>query len=190
MAIHLVTVEMLLEIDYTSTKKNAICKVYFSGNTTIRMECFIDGRHFTPKNVNDDLAIVAKAKNIYKCGTGKFINASDDTNSIVKDRNIKVYSDSYENNKLKAAHQVKAVSAPSIALEHKIKKTEPSELSRFDIIKNFISSNNGKVTINDVADKLNISHSLVSNALIKLKAVKIRDVNYKWKGRRFFISIP
>jgi hypothetical protein len=193
MAIHLVTVEIPLEVDYTSTKKNAVCKVYFSGNTATRMECFIDGRHFTPKSIDDDLAIVAKAKEMYKGGTGKFINAADETDKLVKDRNIKVYSDSHENNKLKAAHQVKAISAPSAALEPKPKieiKTEPVELSKFDVIKNYIISNNGKITIKDVIEKLDVSDSSVKNALIKLKAVKVRDMNYKWKGRRFFISIP
>ena len=60
MAKHLVTVEIPLEVDYTTTKKNAVCNVYFSANAVSRMECYIDGRHFTPKSVEDDLAIIAK----------------------------------------------------------------------------------------------------------------------------------
>lgn len=186
MAIHLVTIEMMLEVDYTPIKKNAVCKVYFSKDTVARMECYINGRHFTPKSIEDDLSIVAKAKEMYRNGTGKFINASDETNEIVKDRNTKIYSDSCENNRLKIAHQVKAISTPSAALEPKF----DSKTSKFDTIKNFIISNNGKITIKDIVKKLNVSNSSVKNVLIKLKAVKIRDMNYKWKGRRFFISIP
>lgn len=202
---HLVTVEIPLEIDYTPVKKNAVCKVYFATNSVSRMECFIDGRPFTPKSVEDDLAIIAKAKEQYRNGTGKFSAVTEETDKALKAKNNKEYSDSY--NRVKVTQS--SLSAPSQALEPKTEKldsiTDSEYLKKkneiqnteikidkqnpYDGIKDFITKNSGKVTVKDIIQTLGVSESSVKTAMHKLKATYVRDMNYKWKGRRYFVVV-
>ncbi|CAK0755869.1 hypothetical protein CCP1ISM_6420001 [Azospirillaceae bacterium] len=206
MARHLVTIEIPLEIDYTPVKKNAVCHVYFSANAVSRMECFIDGRHFTPKSVEYDLAIIAKAKEQYRNGTGKFSSVTEETDKALKAKNNKEYSDSYNRTRVTQS----SLSAPSKALEPKtekldsisdseylkkkneIQKTEikiDKSLAPYDTIKDFIVKNSGKVTVKDIIQSLGVSESSVKTAMHKLKATYVRDMEYKWKGRRYFVVV-
>ncbi len=200
---HLVTINIPLELDYTSLKKDAVCKVYFSDNTPSRIECYIDGRHFTPKSVNDDLAIVAKARAVYKQGQYSIVSAEVETD--IREKNNKVYSDTVVKD---SVPRKKDLSKPSQALEPKnpldldpskyaetcnklgLQSVEFKSDSKFDVVKEFLEKNNGKVTVKDIVEKTHISEYIVKTSLTKLKVIRIRDMNYKWKGRRYFVSLP
>lgn len=171
MARHEVIVNIPLEVDYTNIKKDAVCKVYFANDTAISMICHIDGRHFTPKSVDDDLAIMAIAKELYN--NGKFAVADEPKVEV------KEYTNTNHKNKL---HN-KANGQKTNNVSKKFRSLN------YDLIKNLVKENNGKLTMKDISDKLNVSTSAVQSILRKLNATKIRDINYKWKGRRYFVAI-
>lgn len=169
----LVIVEIPLEIDYTKLKKDSICKVYFDDDSPKRIDCTIDGRPFTPKSVYDDLNIVHRARQLLRHGKFTIV-----TNSYFESTENKTYTDSFGYKK-----------PVSNALEPKAVKQPINQNKNFNDVKNYILENNGKITVKDIISKFAMTRSAVTIVLNKLGTTKVRDTEYKWKGRRYFVVL-
>lgn len=189
---YLIEVEIPLAVDYTTTKKIAKCKVYFVDNSANRIECTINGKNFTPQSVNDDYNIISKAKELFR--SGKFVEVTASQSGDKSD--VKEYTDTYDKQiKNIGVHPATLTPVENKTLNQKKTKRVVGEYGgtsrspNFNRIKNFIIKNSGKITQRDIVEKLGVSDSSVTTVLSKLKITKVRDMEYKWRGRRYFIVI-
>jgi hypothetical protein len=171
MAKCLVEVEVPLEIDYTTLKKTALCKVYFSKDTVTKIECFLNGKHYTPISINDDYLIILKARELFR--VGKFKSYTDaDTNAVIPPKH------NYD------ADLQKMVPKPKPIPLKVIRNTK-----NLENIKNYVLKHNGEVSIKNISESLSISPKTVQDVLSRLNYSKIRDMNHKGRGRRFFVHL-
>jgi hypothetical protein len=167
-----VDVDVPLEIDYTSIKKIAQCKVYFSKESITKIECFINGKKYTPISIYDDQLIIIKAKELFKAGKSKPYTDIDN-NFIVPKHNYAIDL------------QQKTPSKPKPITNKIIRRTK-----NLENIKNYVLKRNGETTIRNISESLNINVKTVQDILNRLNYTKTRDRNYKGRGMRFFVSIP